>query len=88
MQIDKTRNTNKPQMALIDFEHGGKLRSFKIYANSLEDARARLEAIKETGRVEGFPVWTIPVPLPTDTPKHVLHTIGDILVRIVSFFKG
>lgn len=78
----------RPQQCLIDYEYNGKVQSFKCYAYSWDDAKARLKAIKETGRVEGYPCYTIPVPLSRSTPKSVLHTIGDILVRIVALFKG
>ena len=86
--INEIRNKPAPQKALIDYDYNGKLQSFHCWADSREDAKARLEAIKETGRVEGYPVWTIPVPLPLSTPRPILRVIGDILVRIVAFFKA
>ena len=72
----------------IDYDYNGKLMTFQCYAYSWEDAEARLQAIKETGRVGGFPVWTFNLPLPPSTPKPLLRMIGDILVHIVAWFKG
>ena len=69
-----------PQKCVIDYYHNGKLQSFQCYAYSWEDAKYRLESIKETAWVEGFPVYTVPILLPKSTPKPILRKIGNILV--------
>ena len=86
--INEIRNKPLPNIALIDYEFNGSTRSFRIYAYDIEEAKSRLQAIKETGHVKGFLVKTIPVHLPLSTPEWIFRMIGNILTRIVSFFKG
>lgn len=87
-QMTEIHKKPAPHKCVIDYYYNGKRQSFQCRADSVDDAKARLEAIRETAWVEGFPVYTIPVPLSDSTPKPVLHVIGNILVRIVTFFKG
>ncbi len=87
-QIPKTLKKPGPHKCAIDYYYNGKLQSFQCRADSWEDAKARLEAIRETAWVEGFPVYTIPVPLSDSTPKLVLHAMGNILARIVAWVNG
>lgn len=81
-------NSKKRELVATEYLYKGGRCSFDFYANSMEDAHARMKAIKETGVVLGWPMYTIPVPLPESTPKPILRMIGDILVRIVAWFKG
>jgi len=86
--IEQTENNDKWKDVATEYIYKGGRWSFDFQAESMEDAEARMEAIKETGVLLGWPCYKIPVQFPESTPKLILHTIGDILVRIVALFKG
>ncbi len=74
-------------LCAIEFVYKGRLCGLEYRADSWEDAEAKLQAIKETGRVVGYPCWTIPFPVIPFLPKPIAFAIGNILVRIFMRFN-
>ena len=88
MLNEQTENNGKFQDVATEYMYKGGRWSFSFQAESVEDAEARMAAIRETGVVLGWPCYTIPVPVPESTPNLILHMIGNILVRIVAMVKN
>ena len=88
--IDRSPKLGKPALWTGDYKYKGQTCYFDIYADSLEEAQERMEAIgkgKMKGQIEIEVHFVSPVS-PSSVPMPILHMIGDILVRIVAFFKG
>lgn len=55
---DKT--LHEPGTYLLDYPYKGGLYSLDLYADSLQDAEDRLQAIVNYGKIEGGPSFSIP----------------------------
>lgn len=55
---------DKIQQCTVHFQMDGKSYGIVMPAESWEDAERRLAAIRLTGRVEGFPCYTVKMPGP------------------------
>jgi hypothetical protein len=50
--------------AALSYEMDGKRYAFSIRAESLEDAERRMRAIRSTGKVDGWPCYSVKLPSP------------------------
>ena len=66
---------------MIDFQMDGQMYSTEIPAESWQDAQKRLEAIQNTGRIEGELVASFPA-LTQKT------WYPNLMLKIIRFFKG
>lgn len=60
------------------YEHEGSQYVFELRADSFEDAHARLQAIRMSGRVDGVIAMTIPASVPG----------AGLFVRLLCWFKN
>lgn len=72
---------------VYSYTYKGRLKGGTIHAETLRDAEEQLKAMGN-GQVDGELMYTIPVPLPSNTPQSITHLIGETLVRIAAWIKG
>lgn len=82
MHIDYTPKEGEWPTYICSYRYKDAKWSFNIQAESAADAQARLRAIA-LANVDGQLYGAIELPLPKSTPKPIMMTIGNFLMKII-----
>lgn len=75
--VNRVTGSNRTQTFLLSYEHEGRQWGFEVAARDFEDAHARLQAIRLSGKVDGILMGKVPA-----VPG------AGILVRLVCWWNN
>lgn len=70
--------------AALEYEMDGKRYAFNIRATSIDDAEARLRAIRMTGKVNGWPCYSVKLPRPV---AYAALPFAPLVVLVLNLFR-
>jgi hypothetical protein len=70
--------------AALEYEMDGKRYGFNISATSIEDAEARLRAIRMTGKVNGWPCYSVKM---ASALAHMALPFAPLVAFVLNLFR-